>query len=177
MVPARGPREATGASVSERRPGFTVWVATCGGIGYFPVAPGTLGSALGVGLVVVLGRLPIGRLWLTASVFAAAAAIFVLGVWASGRAEKFFGRVDPPPVIIDEVVGQMITLLARPQGSWKFLLAGFVLFRALDVVKPFPARRAEKAPGGWGIMSDDVIAGGYGVVLLWLSGLVLRWGA
>jgi phosphatidylglycerophosphatase A len=153
---------------------LTVWVATCAGIGYFPVAPGTLGSALGAALVVGLGRLPIGRLWLTASVFAAAAAIFALGVWASGQAEKFFGRVDPPPVVIDEVIGQMITFLARPRGSWKFFLAGFVLFRALDVVKPFPARRAEKAPGGWGIMLDDVIAGGYSLALLWLSGLVLR---
>ncbi len=174
MVPTRGPRIATDASVSERRAGLTVWVATCAGIGYFPVAPGTLGSALGVGLVVGLGRLPIGRLWLTASIFATAAAIFALGVWASGQAEKFLGRVDPPPVVIDEVVGQMIAFLARPEGSWKFFLAGFVLFRALDVVKPFPARRAEKAPGGWGIMSDDVIAGGYGLALLWLSGLVLR---
>jgi phosphatidylglycerophosphatase A len=72
-------------------------------------------------------------------------------------------------VVIDEVVGQMVTLLAWPDASWKLLLAGFVLFRILDVIKPFPAGRAENAPGGWGIMLDDVIAGAYGLALLWLG--------
>lgn len=151
-----------------------MWVATCGGIGYFPIAPGTLGSALGLGLVVALGRLPIGRFWATAALGAAAALLFGLGVWASGEAEKFLGRVDPGPAVIDEVVGQMVTFLARPDASWKLLLAGFVLFRVSDIVKPFPARRAEKAPGGWGIMLDDVIAGTYSLALLWPLELALR---
>jgi len=160
--------------VTEKRAGAAVWVATCAGIGYFPIAPGTLGSALGLGVVAALGRLPLGLWWLTVSIAGAAALLFALGVWASGEAEKFLGGTDPGPVIIDELVGQIVTFLARPGASWKLLLAGFVTFRVLDIVKPFPAGRAEKAPGGWGIMLDDVIAGGYSLALLCLLGLVIR---
>lgn len=170
MVPPYGPPRATRVAATERRAGVGVWVATCGGIGYVPLASGTLGSALGLGLVAALGRLPIDRLWLSVYLAAAAAALFVMGIWASGQAERFFNRVDPSSVVIDEVVGQMITFLARPDGPWRQLLVGFVLFRLTDIVKPFPARRAEKVPGGWGIMLDDVIAGAYSLALLWLWG-------
>jgi phosphatidylglycerophosphatase A len=97
-----------------------------------------------------------------------------VGVWASGEAEKVLGGTDPGPAIIDELVGQIVTFLARPGASWKLLLAGFVVFRILDIIKPFPAGRAEKAPGGWGIMLDDVIAGGYSLALLCLLGLLIR---
>ncbi len=151
-----------------------MWIATCAGVGHFPLAPGTAGSAVGLGLVAALGRLPVGRPWLAAPLLLAASAIFFLGVWAAGQAEKFFGRIDPEPVVIDEVVGQMITFLQRPDASWKWLLAGFVLFRIFDVVKPYPSRRLEKAPGGWGIMLDDVIAGAYSLASLWLLRLKFR---
>jgi phosphatidylglycerophosphatase A len=93
-------------------------------------------------------------------------------VWAASQAEKYFGRTDPGQVVIDEVVGQMITLLLWPGATWKWLLAGFVLFRFFDVVKPFPARRLEHAPSGWGIMLDDVAAGIYGGLALALIGWV-----
>jgi len=157
--------------VTETRRGTAVWIATCAGVGYFPVAPGTAGSAVGLGLVAALDCLRIGRPIRTASLVLVAVVIFFLGVWATGKAEKFFGRIDPGPAVIDEVVGQMVTFLQRPDASWKWLLTGLVLFRVFDVVKPFPARRLENAPGGWGIMLDDVIAGAYSLGSLWLLGL------
>ncbi len=153
--------------MTEKRAGAGVWVATCGGLGYFPVAPGTAGSLASVALVAGVGHLPARPVWQTTLLAAAAAAVFALGVWAGGEAERFFGRIDPGPVVIDELVGQMIPFLRRPAVSWKWLLAGFVLFRIFDVTKPFPAGRAEKLPGGWGIMVDDVIAGIYSLAVLW----------
>jgi phosphatidylglycerophosphatase A len=160
--------------VAEGRAGTAVWVATCAGIGYFPVAPGTLGSALGLGFVAALGRLPLSRGWVTSLLFGTALLIFFLGVWTATHAEKFFGRTDPGEVVIDEVVGQMVTFLARPDAPWKWLVAGFLLFRVFDIIKPFPARRAEKAPGGWGIMLDDVLAGAYSLAAIWLLGFEFK---
>ena len=99
---------------------------------------------------------------------------FFLGVWAAGRSEKFFGRTDPGHVVIDEVAGQMVALLLVPHAPWKLLLAGFVLFRVFDISKPFPAGRAERLPGGWGIMLDDVISGVYALGALALLGYIIR---
>jgi len=152
--------------VVERRRGAGVWIATCFGVGYFPVAPGTAGSAVAVILVAALGRLPLSRAWHWGLLAGALLSILVVGVWAATAAERFFGRTDPGHVVIDEVAGQILTLLARPDANWKWLLAGFFLFRFFDIVKPFPARRAEHLPGGWGIMTDDLIAGLYGLVAL-----------
>ncbi len=160
--------------MTEPRRGLAVWVATSAGVGYFPIAPGTAGSAAGVVIVAALERLPLQVAWQMALVGVVAAVLFAVGVWAAGEGEKFFGRIDPGQVVIDEVVGQMVTLLARPRASWKWLLAGFLLFRAFDIIKPFPARRAERLHGGWGIMVDDGIAGVYGLVVLVVAGFVLR---
>ncbi len=160
--------------MTEPRAGPPVWIATCGGSGYFPVAPGTAGAALGLALVVGLGHLPFSRPWLITLLAALTLCLFALGVWAASHAERFFGRKDPGQVVIDEVVGQMITFLARPEVRWKWLAAGFLLFRALDVIKPFPARRAEQLPGGWGIMVDDVVAGVYSLVFLWALGIAFK---
>jgi len=160
--------------VAEGRRDAAVWIATCGGIGYFPVAPGTAGSAVGIVLVAALGRAHLAPGWSWALLTAAAVSIFLVGAWAAGRAEKFFGRTDPGHVVIDEVAGQVITFLALPEASWKWLLAGFLLFRFFDVVKPFPARRAERLPGGWGIMTDDVLAGLYSLAALMVLGHLLK---
>lgn len=153
-------------SVTERRRDAAAWIATCGGLGYMPLAPGSAGSALGVGIVVGIGRLPLERLWLAATVVVTAATIGAVGVWASGNAEKYFGCIDPKQVVIDEVVGQMLALFIWPSAAWPWLLAGFLIFRVCDVAKPFPLRRLERAPGGWGIMLDDVGAGIYSLVVL-----------
>jgi phosphatidylglycerophosphatase A len=160
--------------VTEGRRDAAVWIATCGGVGYFPIAPGTAGSAVGIALVAALGRAELGPGWTWVLLGAAAVSIFVVGLWAAGRAEKFFGRTDPGHVVIDEVAGQVITFLAQPEASWKWLLAGFVLFRFFDVIKPFPARRAERLPGGWGIMTDDVLAGLYSLAALAALGHLLK---
>jgi phosphatidylglycerophosphatase A len=139
-----------------------LFVATVGGVGYFPIAPGTAGSALAVAGCAALGA--DGHPWW---LLGAAAALYFPACWAAGVAERIAGQRDPGIVVIDEVVGQLVTLAAAPAaGGWKYWLAGFIIFRALDVLKPFPARRLERLPGGWGIVADDVMAGVYGWALL-----------
>lgn len=160
--------------MTDKAPKAAVWIATCFGAGYFPRAPGTAGSAVGLALVVAIGRLPFVHLWLVVWVAVVALGIGAVGVWAATTAEKHFGRVDPGEVVIDEVVGQMVTLLLQPDAAWQWFVGGFILFRLFDVVKPYPARRLEHAPGGWGIMLDDVAAGMYGLASLALVGWVLK---
>lgn len=145
---------------------FAVFIATAGYSGYFPIAPGTAGSA--VGLVVYLA------VWWTQSrVFEVAliGALFAVGVWAGTTAERYFGGVDPGPIVLDEVVGMLITLAFIPVG-WSGALAGFVLFRIFDVIKPFPANRLEALHGGLGVMADDAMAAIYANISLRL----LMWG-
>lgn len=158
----------------ERRGRVAVWIATCAGAGYCPIAPGTAGSAVGLALVAALGRIPWRAPWTAATLLLVAACLFGVGVRAAGEAEKFFGRVDPGQVVIDEVVGQIVTFLGHPHASWKLLIAGFVLFRIFDIIKPFPARRAEHARGGWGIMLDDVVAGVYALAGVMALGHFLK---
>lgn len=141
-----------------------VWLATVFGAGYFPLAPGTFASALTVLACFALGAFGHGY-WL----LAAAALLFVPACWAAGVAERVLGGRDPGRVVIDEALGQMITLAAVPAGGWKYGLAGFILFRIFDIAKPFPIRRSERLPGGAGIVVDDVIAGLYGFLLLRLA--------
>jgi phosphatidylglycerophosphatase A len=135
-------------------------VATAGGAGYFPFAPGTVGSAVGVALYAAL--------WLTGGWPVALAGFVVataLGYWSAGIAEAHLARRDPGPVVIDEVAGQMLSLLFVPLAAGT-ALAGFLLFRLFDIVKPFPCRRLEKLPGGSGIMTDDLMAGIYANLVL-----------
>lgn len=136
-------------------------LATVGGAGYLPVAPGTWGSAAGVLLVaaVRMGGVPV-RLEI-----AALLVVLAIGVWSAGVTGRLMGDEDPGPVVIDEVVGQWITLLWLPL-TWQTVLLGFLLFRVFDIVKPFPARQCEQLPGGWGVMFDDVMAGIYGQLVL-----------
>ena len=134
---------------------LAVFLATVAYCGYFPIAPGTVGSAAGlvVYLLVWWTRSPIVEVGLIAAVFAA-------GVWAATEAERFFGGIDPGPVVIDEVLGMLITLAFMPVGP-AAALAGFVLFRIFDVIKPYPANRLERLHGGFGVMADDAMAAVY----------------
>jgi phosphatidylglycerophosphatase A len=139
---------------------LAVFLATAAYTGYFPVAPGTVGSA--VGLVVY------GLVWWTGSVsveVGVIAGLFAVGVWAGTIAERYFGGIDPGPIVLDEVVGMLITLAFIPVG-WTGALAGFFLFRVFDVIKPFPAARLEKLHGGLGVMADDAMAAVYANVSL-----------
>lgn len=135
-------------------------VATFGYVGFFPVAPGTAGSLVALILYAVVR-------WVGHPVFEGTviAAVFAIGVWSATRAEQVLGVEDPGPVVIDEVLGMLITLAWLPL-SLTGVIVGFLLFRIFDVVKPFPARRLEDAPAGWGIMLDDAMAGVYAHLLL-----------
>lgn len=147
-------------------------LATLGPVGHVPAAPGTAGSLVGVALAATIETL--APLHAVVGLAALAVVIYACGVWAAGRAERFYHATDPSAVVIDEVAGQIVVFLARPVAGWPVWLAGFVLFRILDVIKPFPAGRAERLPGGWGIMTDDVVAGAYGAVLLYILAFVFR---
>jgi phosphatidylglycerophosphatase A len=136
-----------------RPPLVALAVASVAGVGYAPVAPGTFGSAAGL------------LLWLAlpASAAAQAAAIvvlFIIGSWSGSVAERHFGRTDPGQVVIDEVMGMLITLFLNPVG-WAGMVAAFLLFRMADVVKPWPANRLERLHGGVGVMADDAMAAVY----------------
>lgn len=139
---------------------LALFIATFGYVGFFPVAPGTAGSAAAL---VLYGLLR----WIDAPVVEVLtlALVFAAGVWASTRAEGIFGGTDPGPVVIDEVLGMLITLAILPL-SLTGVAAGFLLFRAFDISKPYPAGRLEAAPGGWGIMLDDAAAGVYAHLVL-----------
>lgn len=147
---------------------LAVFLATAGYCGYFPFAPGTVGSAAGLvvyALVWWVGS-PVFELGLIAALFAA-------GVWAGTTAERYFGGVDPGPIVLDEVVGMLITLALIPGLGLSGAIAGFFLFRVFDVIKPFPARRLERLHGGLGVMADDAMAAVYANVslrlLLWAA--------
>jgi phosphatidylglycerophosphatase A len=138
-----------------------VFIATCAHVGYAPVAPGTFGSAVGL-VVYYLVR----RQASTAVELGAIAVILVVGLWSATEAEHHFGGIDPGPVVIDEVIGMLITLALHPVNVTGAIV-GFFIFRVLDVVKPWPARRLELLPGGFGVVLDDVMAGVYGNLLMW----------
>ena len=133
--------------------------ATFFGIGFLPLVPGTWGSA--AGLAVFLS-LPDTGLWR----FAVCCGIALCGFIVSGRAESVFCRKDPKYVVIDEVAGMMISLLWLPFYNTKVLLTAFLLFRALDTVKPFPANWIQDRHGAAGIMGDDIAAAIYANLIL-----------
>lgn len=134
-------------------------VATAFGSGYSPFAPGTAGSAVGVLLFWPLAAR--GGAWPPV----AAAVLLVVGALAAGRVARRTGSKDPGLVVVDEVVGQWVTLIALPLTPLT-AAAGFLAFRVMDIVKPWPARHLERVPGGWGIMADDVAAGVYAHLLV-----------
>lgn len=144
---------------------LAVFVSTFGYLGFCPLAPGTIGSLAGLLVYAGIARLGGGP----AAVAAAIVVLFVAGVWAGTIAERHFGGIDPGPVVIDEVIGMMITLFLVPVGV-AGAAAGFVLFRISDIVKPYPAARLERLHGGLGVMADDAMAAVYANLtlrLLW----------
>lgn len=146
---------------------LAVFIATVGYCGYFPFAPGTVGSAAGLLFYALVW-------WIGSPVFETLfiLALFAAGVWAGTTAERYFGGVDPGPIVMDEVVGMLITLAFIPGIGWSGAIAGFFLFRVFDVLKPFPAGRFERLHGGLGVMADDAMAAVYANLslrlLLWM---------
>jgi len=213
---ASAPTSAAPARI-QRKPRLALFIATAAGLGYLPKAPGTWGSLAGLAFAIVPSCLYFGSdtphlatpgnvgefsvnvppgyfnkfVWEYIFLFVF---VSVIGVWAADRAAEFWRQRDPCRVVIDEVSGQLLTLLLgcgiplwwkvpnlryatlapgfiimRSVLNWKYLLLGFILFRVFDIWKPFPARQAESLPGGWGIMADDWIAAIYAGLGLWLA--------
>jgi phosphatidylglycerophosphatase A len=204
--------------------GLALAIATAGGVGYVPKAPGTFGSLVGVLTAMATALfflrphhvrdlfsqqrladatlvdhhflVPGSDVHDAALILPVACAILLVlllslvGVWSAGRTAALAGLKDPQYVVIDEVAGQHITLIlplipiavpnlgerkdlsgyaiysALSLLNWKYLLAGFVLFRLFDIWKPYPIRKLEGWPHGWGIMADDWLAGVYAAILL-----------
>ena len=154
----------------KRPPFWPVLIGTGFGSGFSPVAPGTAGALLATLMwwLVGLAVTPVCQLWLTVG---AILLFTIAGVWATNRLESFWGE-DPSRVVVDEMVGVWLPLLAAPSGSWGYALAAFALFRLLDIFKPLGIRKMENLPGGIGVMMDDILAGIYAFILLILT----RWG-
>ena len=146
------------------------WMGTGLGIGFLRPASATWGSLLGMGYLILWGRLP----GLTTQLLVQALSLW-LSVWSAGRCEKLLGQKDPHPVVIDEIVALPFAfwplLQAHEARGWVWI-AAFCLYRAADVIKPWPARFVERFPGGVGIVADDVVSATYtGLLLFWAQHL------
>jgi phosphatidylglycerophosphatase A len=153
------------SSPPPRRNPIAFLIGTWFGCGYAPVAPGTAGSLAAVLIAIALhyygGHDRATLLLLTAILLAP-------GIWAAGVVERQTNQTDPHIVVVDEVLGQWITLAGAATFNWRTWLAAFALFRLLDVWKPAPVRQLERLPGGWGIVADDVMAGLYGALAIFV---------
>ena len=142
-------------------------LATCFGIGWIPLAPGTFASAAALPfgwLLVLLG-------W--QAVLIGAGLATVLGIWACGVHARKVGLYDPSECVLDEVAGQWVALvpiaLQLRGGDWRPYVMAFLLFRLFDIFKPWPISAAERLPGGFGVMLDDVLAATAAAILLYGS--------
>src|SRR3954453_5396986 len=142
---------------------LAILLATFFGAGYSPVAPGTAGSLAAIGIAVLV-QLPAWQYALLAAL------LFLPAVWAADVTARTLQKKDPGLVVVDEVIGQWIALAGARSLTWETYLAAFLLFRLFDIWKPPPARQLESLPEGWGINADDVMAGIYAAIVLWLAG-------
>lgn len=138
---------------------LAVWLATSGPAGYAPIAPGTAGSVVGLGFFFLIAQ------WSLQAQIGFALVLTAIGVWASSQAAVHFNRSDPSHVVIDEVAGQVVTLIGLSLSA-PTIIVGFLVFRALDIIKPWPANRLEALHGGAGIMADDLMAALYGQLIM-----------
>ncbi|HEY3098425.1 MAG TPA: phosphatidylglycerophosphatase A [Methylomirabilota bacterium] len=142
-------------------------IATVGGVGWAPVAPGTVASVV---TVLVLWLVPFSQAGLVVFLIA----VTVIGTWAADHAERALGAKDPGAIVIDEVAGMTLSVLTLPLTPLVLALA-FVLFRVFDIVKPPPARQAQALPGGFGVMVDDLVAGFYALIVVAALRMVFGW--
>jgi len=140
--------------------GLAVFIATFGYVGFFPIAPGTAGSVAALALYALVRWAGTPAVELVTII-----AVFAIGIWAATGTERALARKDPGPVVIDEVLGMLVTLAFLPLSLWG-IVTGFLIFRLFDVIKPFPAGRLEHLPAGLGIMADDAMAGVYAHLVL-----------
>ena len=145
---------------------FILLLATGCGVGYAPIAPGTLGTLITIPIYYFFSAIPSPIYELTLIT------LFFLSSWISGQAQNYWGRQDDSRIVIDEMMGFLITMLWLPKTIFS-VITGFFLFRFFDIFKPFPIRRMEKKwKGGWGVVLDDVMAGVYANILLHIIYLI-----
>jgi phosphatidylglycerophosphatase A len=152
-----------------RRPALAVIVSTWFGCGYFPYGPGTVGSLAAVLMAAA------AHYWLNAGrlTFLIATLVLLLpGIWSATQTARLLEREDPGLVVVDEVLGLWVTLLGATALNWKSFSAAFVLFRVFDIWKPWPVRRLEEFPEGTGIVADDLAAGVYAAIMLYIGGFL-----
>jgi phosphatidylglycerophosphatase A len=142
-------------------------IATVGGVGHAPFAPGTVASAI---TALALGLLTPSRAMLLVLVLA----VILIGTWAAQDAERSLGGKDPGAIVIDEVAGMAVSVLAVPLTP-AVLAVAFVLFRVFDIVKPYPANELQRLRGGVGVMIDDLVAGVYALLLVVAARALLSW--
>lgn len=159
---------------------YTSLALTTFGVGYFPLAPGTWGSIVGIAIFlgvewVAAATIPNDLLvWpqlLRPQLWAIVATLFLVfvsvGIWAAGRATTLLGSADPPEAVVDEIIGQLVVFLFVPFFiGWPIIVAGFLLFRLFDIWKPYPIDLLQQLPGGLGVCADDILAGVYAGVCL-----------
>jgi phosphatidylglycerophosphatase A len=159
MTPSAAPRRSPGAFL----------IATWFGCGYAPKAPGTAGSLAALIIAIALHYfLRYGGGVERATLLLLTAILLAPGIWSASVVAKETNKTDPQIVVVDEVIGQWITLAGATAFNWKTYLAAFVLFRLFDIWKPAPARQLESLPLGWGIVADDVMAGIYGALAIFV---------
>jgi len=153
--------------VNKLQQSIILFVAQGAYSGRSPFAPGTAGTIIGMLLYLFFKERP---LWIYLGV---CAVVTALGSWAAGEAEKLLGKKDSPSIVIDEIAGFLVSMLLVP-GTWQFMIAGFLLFRFFDIVKPWPLHGLQKVRGGMGVMLDDLGAGIYTNIILhighWVAG-------
>ena len=141
--------------------------ATWFGCGYFPWGPGTVGSLAGLVIAIAVHRLAGGtRLFLIGITFA----ILMPAIWAATKTAVVLNNQDPAPVVVDEVLGQWVALMGARTYTFVSFTAAFILFRAFDIWKPWPVRSLERLPAGYGIVADDLAAGAYAALILYIGG-------
>ena len=141
--------------------GLAKAISTALGAGYSPVAPGTCGTLVTIPLAWALAGVPL------AAYLAITVAIIGIGIWAADRADRAWGTHDSGRIVIDETAGYLVTMALVPRDHWLPLVVGFVVFRALDIIKPPPVRWLdENLPGGFGVVIDDVAAGVMGMLIM-----------
>lgn len=151
-----------------KAPLFHNFIATGFGSGYSPIAPGTAGALLAMLIWWGYSLLFSHCISIPVLTFIVIVVFTFAGVWSSSVVEKYWGE-DPSRVVVDEMVGTWIALLAVQEGAhWGYMLAAFVLFRFFDIVKPLGVRKMESLPSGFGIMADDILAGIYGFIVIYL---------
>jgi len=146
---------------------FILLLASGFGAGYAPIAPGTAGTLVAIPIFLALSSIPFPLYELTILTF------FFLASWISGEAERGSGRKDDPRIVIDEIMGYLITMLWLPK-TILFVISGLFVFRFFDIIKPPPIRILEKVKGGYGVVLDDVLAGVYANIVLQIISLFLR---